>query len=111
MDCAPCSEEVETFVAVSTVYLQPAERNRIGWCNDTVIWDLTGGDDGTEVWRMDNACGGVALAKKSYQDFEFNGSFQRKNNDDDFIGFVFGYEDSGHFYLIIASGDWDTHGE
>ena len=115
--CTTCSEEIEQFVAVETVNLQPAEYNPtigLGYCNSTVKWDLTGGEDGTEVWRLDNSCGGVALSQNNYQDFEFNGNFQRTMidgfKDDDYIGFVFGYEDPGHFYLIIASGDWSTHG-
>ena len=107
-----CSEEIEQFVAVETVNLQPAEykagQNGLGGCN--VKWNLTGGQDGTEVWRLDNSCGGVALSQNNYQDFEFNGNFQRADKDDDYIGFVFGYEDPGHFFLIIASGDWSTHG-
>ena len=60
---------------------------------------------------LDNSCGGVALSQNNYRDFEFNGTFQRQDKDDDSIGFVFGYEDPGHFYLIIASGDWSTHGK
>ena len=112
--CTSCSEDVETFVAVETVYLQPAEYttgpNGLGACNSTVHWNLTGGDDGTEVWRQDNSCGGIAISEENYRDFEFNGSFQREDIDDDWIGFVFGYEDPGHFFIVIASGDWDTHG-
>ena len=112
--CSTCNEDVENFLAVETVYLQPAEYNvgpnGNGACNTTVKWNLTGGDDGTEIWRMDNSCGGVALSENEYKDFEFKGSFQRQDSDDDWIGFVFGYEDPGHFYLIVASGDWNTHG-
>ena len=111
--CRSCSEEKEQFVAVETVILQPVEykagQNGLGACN--VKWNLTGGVDGTEVWRLDNSCGGVALSQNNYRDFEFNGTFQRQDKDDDSIGFVFGYEDPGHFYLIIASGDWSTHGK
>ena len=114
--CRSCSEEIEQFFAVETVVLQhsweyKAGQNELEACN--VKWNLTGGEDGTEVWRQDNTCGGVALSENNYQDFEFNGTFQRMDNwgDDDYIGFVFGYEDPGHFYLIIASGDWSTHGK
>ena len=111
--CRSCSEEIKQFVAVETVNLQPAEykagQNGLGACN--VKWNLTGGDDGTEVWRLDNSCGGVALSQNNYQDFQFNGTFQRQDKDDDSIGFVFGYEDPGHFYLITATGDWGTHGQ
>ena len=114
--CTTCSEDVETFVASETVYLQPAAYNGGGatWdlksCNGTVNWNLTGGADGTEVWRLDNFCGGLALSENIYRDFEFQGSFTRAiNGDDDLLGFVFGYEDPGHFYLVCASGDWSSH--
>ena len=115
--CSSCSEEVEGFVAVETVYLQPEEWNGggaswdLGGCNATVHWNLTGGADGSEVWRQDQACGGIALSGESYRDYEFKGSIQRaQGGDDDAMGFVFGYEDPGHFYLVLASGDWSSHG-
>ena len=64
------------------------------------------------MWRQDQACGGIALSGDSYRDYEFKGSIQRpERTDDDFMGFVFGYEDPGHFYLVLASGDWGSqHG-
>ena len=114
--CTSCNEDVETFVAVETLDLQPPDYNGGGasWdlkgCNGSINWNLTGGADGTEVWRLDNYCGGLALSENNYRDFEFTGSFQRKDGDDDLLGFVFGFEDPGHFYLVCASGDWASHG-
>lgn len=94
--------------ATETVYLQPNTWTP-GGCNGTVAWNLTAGDNGTEIRRLDNYCGGIALSQDSYRDFEFKGKFSALDADDDWIGFFFGYEDSEHFYLLLASGDWDTH--
>ena len=112
--CTSCSEDVKKFVAVDTVFLQPAEYHPaipFEQCNQTVMWNLTSGEDGSEVWRQDNSCGGIALSGESYKDFEFKGSFQRIKNDDDWIGFIFGFEDPGHFYLVIAPGVAPAHGK
>ena len=87
-----------------TVYLQPIET-----CgNGTIAWNLTAGDNGTEIWRFDNYCSGIAISQDSYRDVEFKGKFSALDTDDDFFGFFFGYEDSEHFYLLLASGNWDT---
>ena len=51
----------------------------------------------------------MALSNNIYLDVEFNGSFTALDTDDDWIGFVFGYEDEGHFYLVLGPGAWDTH--
>ena len=76
----------------------------------TVAWNLTAGDLGTDIVREDGYCGGIALSEHSYKDVEFRGTFARYvGEDDDWIGFFFGYQDPGNFYLVLAPGDWDTH--
>ena len=107
--CIECTEEAQRFAPTETVYLQPYAWEPGLGCNGTDVWNLTAGDDETEVWREDNYCGGIALTDLDYKDFEFNGSFVPLDTDDDYIGFFFGYEDPGHFYLVVAGGDWDTH--
>ena len=109
--CTTCDDEIRSLSAVDTILLQPNEYGT-GYfqdqCNQTALWNLTAGDDGTEVWRRDNGCGGLALSDKFYKDVEFKGSFVHLDTDDDWIGFVFGYQDPGHFYLVLAPGDWGT---
>ena len=110
--CITCEDQVQIFTATDTQILYPNEnttdyRN----CHDGPLkWNLTAGEDGTEVWREDNYCAAVALSEEEYKDVEFRGTFARLDQDDDWIGFVFGYQDPGHFYLVLAPGDWDTHG-
>ena len=103
-ECHLCSSEIQPFEPSEVVYLQPNEDfpETFGSCAGSVEWNLTAGNDGAEVWRQDNLCGGLALSEEQYQDVEFRGSFAPLDNDDDWFGFVFGYEDPGHFYLVLA---------
>ena len=51
----------------------------------------------------------MALSSLKYKDVEFEGSFDSTGGDDDWIGFVFGYQDPGHFFIVLAPGDWLSH--
>jgi len=103
--CIPCEENAQIFQAGEYFDLQPLE---VSVCENST-WDLSAGDDGNEVWSMNNTCASMALSNNIYLDVEFNGSFTALDTDDDWIGFVFGYEDEGHFYLVLGPGAWDTH--
>ena len=37
-------------------------------------------------------------------DVQFTGSFVVPDNDDDFVGIVFGYKSASDFYIILGSG-------
>ena len=106
---------METFTASETVYLQPHERvdgtdtHFDGRCDGVENWNLTGGADGSEVWRLDNSCASLAISSSEYKNVEFKGSFENTGTDDDWIGFVFGYQDPGHFFIVLAPGDWASH--
>ena len=79
-DCSACSEETEVMQYTETVYLQPIET-----CgNGTIAWNLTAGDNGTEIWRFDNYCSGIAISQDSYRDVEFKGKFSALDTDDAF---------------------------
>ena len=116
-DCITCTEEEQQFVAVDTVYLQPYENMTAddfdGRCDRPIQWNLTGGANETEIWRLDNSCGSIALSENFYQDVEFTGSFESTGTDDDWLGFVFGYQDPGHFYIVLTAGSSlnFTHGD
>ena len=110
--CITCEDQVQTFTATDTQILYPNENTTDNLCGfGQLEWNLTAGEDGTEVWREDNYCAALALSGEEYKDVEFRGTFARlTGTDDDYIGVIFGYQDPGHFFLVIAPGDWDTHG-
>ena len=97
-----------------TVYLQPFEDfsgYEFGSCNGTVDWSLSLG----EAVRHDHLCGGIALSADEYGDVEFKGDFSTTDNHNhdprhplDWSGIVFGYEDSGHFYIVMAPRNVET---
>merc|ERR1712110_1284687 len=103
-ECLPCEEEQTLFHPVEYFDLQPEGSD--GCLKSS--WNLTAGEDGNEVWGVGLTCASVALGDMMYQDVQFTGSFTPLDGDDDMIGFVFGYEDDGHFYLVLAPG-MDTH--
>ena len=106
-----CSEE-ETLTIGKTVYLQPHKAlpdQDVEFCNGTIDWNIKAG----EVWRHDNLCGGVALSAEKYKDVEFRGSFSPIDGESshpswDWSGFLFGYEDPGHFYIVIGPRNVET---
>ena len=108
--CISCEDQVQLFSATDTQILYPNVNTTDIFCAYPLSWNLTAGEDGTEVWREDNYCAALALSGEEFKDVEFRGTFARLDGDDDWIGFVFGYQDPGHFYLVMAPGDWDTHG-
>ena len=107
-DCIPCEEQQTSFKPAESFDLQPIEYYP-GHCNVSSTWNLTAGEDGNEVWSLLNSCASVALGDIIYQDVEFTGSFSPLDGDDDYIGFIFGYEDDGHFYIVLAPGAWASH--
>ena len=111
-DCRPCEEEEDKFDATEYFDLQPLGVSYSHYkCDVTSNWNLTAGEDGSEVWNIKNTCASLALGDRMYQDVEFTGSFTPLDTDDDWIGFVFGYEDDGHFYLVLAPGAWAEHAD
>ena len=119
-NCSPTTHnhtEVSPLHLQDTVYLQPLATfspYEVGACNGSVRWNLTDG----EAWRHDSLCGGVALSADRYGDVEFRGSFYPLDDDGDgdedsplswdWSGFVFGYEDPGHFYIVLGPRNVET---
>jgi hypothetical protein len=64
-------------------------------------WELSA--DNTVATQMVNADPSILLSDFTLRNERVEGSWQtRDTSDDDFMGFVFGYQDAGHFYLF----DW-----
>ena len=65
------------------------------------VW--TAADDGFSVVQSVNADASILLSNFDATDLEIQGSWlPGSSSDDDYIGFVFGYQDRGHYYLF----DW-----
>ncbi len=76
---------------------------------DLNSWTVSGGgnwtvaNDGSNVFQDVNGAPGYFLSDIDYLNTEFNGSFGvETTSDDDFIGFVFGYNNSDDYLLF----DW-----
>ena len=115
--CVRCEEEVRGLEVVETEYLQPYEDVVTGGdslfdgqCGERDEWNTRCGEDGREVWRLDDSCGGLALSQQ-YKDVEFRGSFQSAGDGEDWIGFVFGYQNPGQFYIVLAPGRVNDKGD
>jgi hypothetical protein len=52
----------------------------------------------------------IGLGTEPVVGVNYNGTFNSTSSDDDWIGFVFGYEDPKHFYVVLSSKLNDTHG-
>ena len=58
-------------------------------------------EKGTEVRQITNSDPGLAVGKDRFAGVDFNGTmYVETKSDDDFIGFVFGYQDSSKFYAV-----------
>ena len=87
-----------------------APLNLSGWT--PITWDFTGGQpagnwvlsaDNLSVTQTVNADPSAFLNNINQTNYTMQGSWQvTTSSDDDFMGFVFGYQDSSHFYLF----DW-----
>jgi len=69
--------------------------------------------DSTKVKQILNADASVLLSDIQVENYIINGKWKvDSSSDDDFIGFIFGYKDEGHFYLFDwKQGDqlWDNY--
>jgi len=99
MGCGKKAEYIENWVDLSAwkevIYKYPANGQGRG------AWELSNDNQ----WATQNINGDPAIL---VSDIDITGStiegswLMKTNSDDDFVGFVFGYQDPGHFYLV----DW-----
>ncbi|MBQ9370568.1 MAG: fibro-slime domain-containing protein [Thermoguttaceae bacterium] len=68
--------------------------------NPNPTWVLS--SNNTSVTQLYNANPSILLSDFKVLNQEISGTWKTTDGDDDFMGFVFGYQDSGHFYLF----DW-----
>ena len=64
-------------------------------CDDWEFNDLK-----TVVTQHNQSFGSIGIGSEFVMGVNFNGTFNTSNNDDDYIGFIFGFQDPSHFYHI-----------
>ncbi|XP_012227151.1 cartilage oligomeric matrix protein [Linepithema humile] len=58
-------------------------------------------NDGAEIQQLLNSDPGIAIGPDELSGVDFEGTFYIDNDDDDdFVGFVFSYQDNRHFYIV-----------
>ncbi|MCD4723910.1 MAG: hypothetical protein K8R63_03645, partial [Bacteroidales bacterium] len=97
--CGTETEPVEKWVDLSTwkqvIYHYPANGQGRG------VWELS--HDNQWATQKINGDPTILVSDIDITKTTVEGSWlMKRNNDDDLVGFVFGYQDPGHFYLL----DW-----
>ncbi|MCA9202024.1 MAG: hypothetical protein KDA59_03225, partial [Planctomycetales bacterium] len=64
-------------------------------------------DDGNSVRQLHNSDASIFLSDFELTDTRIEGTWLLDGGDDDMMGFVFGYQDTGHFYLF----DWKKNSQ
>merc|ERR1712025_392691 len=68
-------------------------------------------DEGKEIWQGVNSRGSVAIGEQRLAAMDFSGTiFVETENDGDWVGFVFGFQDSSNFYVVYSSKFSHTQG-
>jgi len=61
-------------------------------------------DQGHEIWQGLNSRGSVAIGSDRLSSMDFSGTiFVDTTSDDDWVGFVFGFQDTSNFYAVFSS--------
>ena len=55
------------------------------------------------IQHNNTALPAIGIGSEFVMGVNFNGTFKTTNGDDDYIGFIFGFEDPSHFYVIYAA--------
>ena len=84
---------------------------------DTVYWNTTNArappiwiftDGGKEIHQATNSRPSLAYSEEVFGEVEYDGTFYiNENQDNDWIGYIFSYQDSSNFYLFSAS-KWNS---
>jgi hypothetical protein len=68
--------------------------------------------DGTEVTQTINGDSTIFFSPDDFGNSAINGTFRESSADDDFVGFVFGWQSSSEFYLLDwKQGQQDAYGQ
>ena len=71
-------------------------------CGVRPNWEFR--DEGKEIWQGLNSRAAVAIGKDRLSAVDFSGTiFVETEADDDFVGFVFSFQDSSNFYVVYSA--------
>ena len=75
----------------------------VGSCDQKEpIWEFH--DEGKEIWQGENSRAGVAIGDTRLSAMDFSGTiFVDPVWDNDWVGFVFSFQDTSHFYAVYSS--------
>ncbi|XP_076639889.1 thrombospondin [Colletes latitarsis] len=77
-----------------TIALDP-----VGTAQEDPMWRIH--NDGAEIQQLVNSDPGIAIGPDVFSDVDFEGTFFIDDDgDDDFVGFVFSYQDNRRFYIV-----------
>uniref|UniRef100_A0A4W4H7J0 TSP C-terminal domain-containing protein n=1 Tax=Electrophorus electricus TaxID=8005 RepID=A0A4W4H7J0_ELEEL len=105
MDACPENAEVTMtdFRAFQTVILDPEGDAQID-----PSWMVL--NQGMEIIQTMNSDPGLAVGYTAFNGVEFEGTFHVNTvTDDDYVGFVFGYQDSSSFYVVMWKQTGQTY--
>merc|ERR1719244_565425 len=68
-------------------------------------------DEGQEIWQGLNSRGSVAIGSDRLSSMDFSGTiFVNTTRDDDWVGFVLGFQDTSNFYAVFSSKQGSRQG-
>ncbi|XP_012525370.1 cartilage oligomeric matrix protein [Monomorium pharaonis] len=75
------------------------------------VWKIH--HQGAEIQQLLNSDPGIAIGPDELTNVDFEGTFYVDNHDDDddFVGFVFSYQDNRHFYVVYWKGGEQVYWE
>ena len=71
-------------------------------CSPKPVWEFR--DGGKEIWQGVNSIGAIAIGQDRLSAMDFSGTiFVDTHTDNDFVGFVFSFQDTKNFFVVYAS--------
>ena len=73
------------------------------------VWEFR--DQGKEIWQGVNSAAAVAIGTARLSAVDFSGLILVDSHvDNDFVGFVFSFQDTNNFYVVYASKNGSNQG-
>jgi len=94
--------------------IQPISMGENSYGQAQPIWEFR--NEGKEILQKLNSAPGVAIGADKLAGVDFQGTLyvSTKNTDNDWIGVIFSFQDSSHFYLLMSArndgNDWSCKG-